>query len=79
MNITMKAFGLGLGTMLLRYYLMMLVVVAAGFTGQWWLAVLALPIFLSTVLGVRFSRSDKAEGSVKAMESGAAQAGRKVG
>ena len=60
----MKAFGLGLGTMLLRYYLMMLVVVAAGFIGQWWLAILALPIFLSTILGVKFGNADKAEANV---------------
>ena len=75
----MKAFGLDLGTMLLRYYLMVLVVVAAGFTGQWWLAVLALPIFLSTVLGITFGKSAKAEGSVKTMESSSAQVGKKVG
>ena len=48
----MKAFELNLGTMLLRYYLMMLVILAAGFTGQWWLAALGLPIFLSTILGL---------------------------
>jgi hypothetical protein len=56
----MKAFELNLGTMLLRYYLMMLVILAAGFTGQWWLAALGLPIFLSTILGLGRKKEEKA-------------------
>ena len=52
---------LTLGTMLLRYYLMMAVVIAAGFLGNWWIALLALPIFLSTILGVviKFGKDSK--------------------
>ena len=56
----MKAFELNLGTMLLRYYLMMLVILAAGFTGQWWLAAFGLPIFLSTILGLGRKKEAKA-------------------
>jgi len=33
---------------------MMAVVFIGGFTNQWWLAILALPIFLSAVCGVSF-------------------------
>ena len=56
----MKAFELNLGTMLLRYYLMMLIILAAGFTGQWWFTILALPVFLSTILGMA-TKQAKAE------------------
>ena len=39
----------------MRYYLLMTVVIAAGFSGQWWLGLLALPIFISAILGVKIS------------------------
>jgi len=47
----MKQFNINIGTMILRFYLMMLVVIIAGFLDQWWLAILAFPIFLSSMLG----------------------------
>ena len=50
---------LGIAKIVLRFYLMMAVVVLAGFTGMWWLAMLALPIFLSTILGVHFSKNEE--------------------
>lgn len=59
----MRPFGLSLSTLVLRYYFMMLVIIAAGFTGQWWLAILALPIFLSCMMGVRFSNDQKSKTS----------------
>ena len=65
----MKAFGLGLGTMLLRYYLMMLVVVIAGFTGMWWLSIFALPIFLSTIFGVKFGEKVKPANNIKTLKA----------
>ena len=37
-----------------RYYLMMAVVILAGFIGNWWLALLALPIFLTCLTGLTF-------------------------
>jgi hypothetical protein len=46
----MKVFELRLSTLLLRYYLMMLVILAAGFTRQCWLAAFELPIFYSAIL-----------------------------
>lgn len=41
-------------TIILRYYLMMAIVLAAGFSGYNWLAVFAFPVFLSSILGVKF-------------------------
>lgn len=49
-----KFFNLNLGTVLLRFYLMMGVVIVAGFSGYWLIGLLALPIFLSILLGVSF-------------------------
>jgi len=50
---------LGIAKIILRFYLMMAVVILAGFTGAWWLAILALPIFMSTILGVHFSKEEE--------------------
>lgn len=55
----MKAFDLGVAGMIVRLYLMMMVVVIAGFTHQWWIAFLAFAIFLSTMLGLTFKRGKK--------------------
>ena len=51
----MNAFNLSLDAFVLRLYLMMLVVIAAGFTGAWLLAFIALPLFLSCLLGINLS------------------------
>ncbi len=51
----MKLFNLNLETTVLRLYLMMLVVIVAGFSGIWALSFLALPIFLSCLLGLDLS------------------------
>ena len=56
----MKFLAIDLSTFLVRFYLMMMVVILAGFTGMWGLAFLALPIFLSAVLGVRVGGKGKA-------------------
>jgi 1,4-dihydroxy-2-naphthoate octaprenyltransferase len=61
----MKAFQLKISTLLLRFYLMMAIVVIAGFTGQWWLAVLSLPVFISAILGIQFGKNDKKEVPIK--------------
>ena len=52
----MKMFRLNFETLLLRYYLMMAAVIIAGFVGNWWLALIALPIFLTCLAGVRFGK-----------------------
>ena len=46
-------FKLGFAGVVIRFYMMMAVVLIAGFSGQWWLALLALPIFLSAILAFR--------------------------
>jgi hypothetical protein len=50
----MKFLRLPLDTLMFRYYLMMVVVLVAGFSQTWVIALLALPIFLSCLLGIRF-------------------------
>lgn len=63
----MKAFELSIATVILRFYLMMLVVIVAGFIGQWWLAILALPIFLSIMTGMSFSLKANQEGKIRTL------------
>lgn len=46
---------------LIRYYLMMLVVIIGGFTGYWLIALLALPIFLSAIMGYNPFAAKKVE------------------
>lgn len=48
----MKMFEAKFGTIVLRYYLMMAVVVGAFFFDLPFLAILAIPIFLSAMMGV---------------------------
>ncbi len=47
----MKAFETNFANVLVRFYLMMAVVIIAGFTGFWALGLLALPLFLGAILG----------------------------
>ena len=46
-------FQLSFAGVVIRFYLMMAVVLVAGFTGLWWLAILALPIFLSAMVAYK--------------------------
>ncbi len=48
----MEFFSINIATVILRFFLMMAVIIAGVFSGQWWLAVLGLPIFLSVMLGL---------------------------
>lgn len=57
----MKAYELKVSTIILRFYLMMLIVIGAGFIGQWWLAALALPILISIMLGITFGKGKEAK------------------
>ncbi len=52
----MRCFSLSFDKVIIRFYLMMGCILIAGFTGYYFLAILALPIFLSTILGVSFSK-----------------------
>jgi len=55
----MKAFEASLPTVIIRFYLMVGVVILAGFMGVWWLALLSLPIFLSSILCIKFNDDRK--------------------
>lgn len=48
-------FSLSIGGVVIRFFLMMAVIIAGVFTGQYWLTILGLPIFLSALLGVSFA------------------------
>lgn len=48
-------FSLSVGGVVVRFFLMMAVIIAGVFTGQYWLTILGLPIFLSAMLGISFA------------------------
>jgi len=52
----MKFLQLPLDTLMYRFYLMMAIVIVAGFTGLWFVAMLALPVFFSALLGISFNQ-----------------------
>ncbi|PHI19149.1 hypothetical protein CEQ90_14665 [Lewinellaceae bacterium SD302] len=60
---TMEFFTLSIDKIVFRYFLMMAAVIVGVFTGQFWLAALGLPIFLSAILGLSFTSSKKAKKS----------------
>ncbi len=47
----MEAQNVSISEAVVRYFLMMAVIVVAGFAGTWWLALLALPLFLTAITG----------------------------
>lgn len=53
----MEFFSIGIATVILRFFLMMAVIIAGVFSGQWWLTVLGLPIFLSIMLGLGIKKT----------------------
>jgi hypothetical protein len=52
----MKFLNLSLATLIFRFYLMMAIIIIAGFSGLWILSVLALPVFFSALMGIRFNK-----------------------
>ena len=50
----MKMFDLSISTIILRFYLMMLLVIVGVLTKIWILPFLALPLFLTIMMGVSF-------------------------
>ena len=64
----MQPFSLSLTGWIFRFYLMMAVIIAAGFTANWWLALFAVPIFASAMMGVSFSYGKKGSGSDKVVQ-----------
>jgi hypothetical protein len=52
----MKFHHLNFATLLFRFYLMMAAVIIGFFAGIPWLAFLALPIFMSALMGIEFKK-----------------------
>ncbi|MDH3650075.1 MAG: hypothetical protein OEQ53_10345 [Saprospiraceae bacterium] len=50
----MKLFSISIDSLMWRFYLMMAIVIVAVLSHNFLVAILALPVFLSAVLGVRF-------------------------
>lgn len=55
----MKSFNLSISTMLLRFFLMMFIVIIAGFIGQWWLAAVGGVLFIVSLLGITWGKDEK--------------------
>jgi len=55
----MRFFALTFDKVLIRFYLMMLLIIGGMFAGQPLIAVFALPLFLSAILGVSFMPEEK--------------------
>ena len=55
----MKMYKANIGELVVRFYLMMAVVIAAVFMGVSWLAILALPILMSAMVGISFKGKKK--------------------
>ncbi len=51
----MKLFNVTFSTLIIRFYLMMAIVIGAFFVGYPWLAILSLPVFFITLMGLKFS------------------------
>ncbi len=67
----MRCFAIPIYECILRYYLMMAVVIIAGFSGLYLLALLALPIFLSAILGISFKSAPAKQAATVAMPAAA--------
>ncbi len=67
----MRFFAIPVYTIVLRYYLMMAVVLIAGFSGLYFLALLALPLFLSAILGISFTSAPAKEAATVATPAAA--------
>jgi len=63
-----KAYSLSFTSVIWRFYLMMAIVIVAGFSGYWLVGLIALPIFLSIMIGVEF-KLPKRKSSLKITSS----------
>lgn len=64
----MRFFALTFDKVLIRFFLMMACVIGGLFAGQPFITILALPLFLSAIMGVSF-QPEKTESAVKEMIS----------
>ncbi len=72
----MRFFALTIDKVIIRFFLMMACVIGGMFAGQPLIAILALPLFLSAVLGVSFlpEAVEQKEASINTMEANQRQA-----
>jgi hypothetical protein len=54
-------FEAGWDTVILRFFLMMSVIIVGVFSGQYWMAALGLPLFLSAMMAVKVTFGAKAQ------------------
>ena len=55
----MKQFGISVSTMMIRFYMMVIIVIIAGFLGQWWLSLVGGAVFMSSLLGLVWKGKQK--------------------
>ncbi|MBK8565391.1 MAG: hypothetical protein IPN76_19105 [Saprospiraceae bacterium] len=53
----MKTYELNVGKMVIQFYLMMAIILVAGFTGQWWMTIFAFALVPSAILGIQLKAS----------------------
>lgn len=51
----MKLLRLSISTLVFRFYLMMAIIIVAGFSGVWILSALAILVFYSCLMGIQFN------------------------
>jgi hypothetical protein len=49
----MKLLDLSIASLIFRFYLLMAIVIGAGFSGYWAISLLALPVFFSALMGIK--------------------------
>ena len=50
----MKLFALDFSALILRFYFLMAIIIGSFFIHQPWLSIIALPVFISAMMGVKF-------------------------
>lgn len=55
----MKLYSINVGVMIIRFYIMMAIILFAGFTDNWWLSIFAFVIFFATLLGLKVDTGRK--------------------
>jgi len=71
-NLVMKIeyFEAGWDTVAIRFFLMMAVIIVGIFIGQYWMAALGLPIFLSALMAVKVSfNTPKSEAKISRLDA----------
>jgi hypothetical protein len=51
----MRLFNVNFATLIIRFYLLMAIVIGAFFAGYPWLALLSLPVFFISLMGIKFT------------------------